>query len=176
MEAHTRNKSNAAELKVLTTEAASALTALAKQGGGDATAKNIFNDMEIEQEAGISTAGTGERGVPEAEADGVSSAIDSLRAAVTSVESGTVPGATSRDDCDTKSNKSAIKNEITGIKEEQVPESPDYSPFSSMADKIKDVVLRRLGRPEDLAKRNMFAVEGKSIKFPVKVRSWVFFY
>ncbi len=40
----------------------------------------------------------------------------------------------------------------------------------SIAEIIKDSVLRRLNHPEDIVKRNMFAVEGKSIKFPVKVR------
>ena len=39
----------------------------------------------------------------------------------------------------------------------------------SVAELIKEAVLRRLSRPEDIVKRNMFAVEGKSIKFPVKV-------
>ncbi len=34
---------------------------------------------------------------------------------------------------------------------------------------IKETVLRKLNRPEDVVKRNMFAIEGKSIKFPVKV-------
>jgi hypothetical protein len=34
---------------------------------------------------------------------------------------------------------------------------------------IKESVLRRLNNPQDIVKRNMFAVEGKSIKFPVKV-------
>ena len=34
---------------------------------------------------------------------------------------------------------------------------------------IKETVLHHLRRPEDSTKRNMFAVEGKSIKFPVKV-------
>lgn len=40
---------------------------------------------------------------------------------------------------------------------------------ASVAELIKEAVLRRLSRPEDIVKRNMFAVEGKSIKFPVKV-------
>lgn len=35
---------------------------------------------------------------------------------------------------------------------------------------IKQTVLKRLSRPEDFAKYNMFAIEGKSIKFPLKVR------
>ena len=43
----------------------------------------------------------------------------------------------------------------------------------SVTETIKRAVLRRLGRPEDILKRNMFAVEGKSIKFPVKVSSQV---
>lgn len=34
---------------------------------------------------------------------------------------------------------------------------------------IKRTVLRKLNRPKDLVKRNMFAVEGKAVKFPLKV-------
>ena len=50
-------------------------------------------------------------------------------------------------------------------------EQQDQSPYSSMAQMIKETVLRRLRKPENIVKRNMFAVEGKSIKFPVKVSS-----
>jgi hypothetical protein len=39
----------------------------------------------------------------------------------------------------------------------------------STNEQIKEAVLFRLCRPQDIMKRNMFAVEGKSIKFPVKV-------
>ena len=48
-------------------------------------------------------------------------------------------------------------------------ESLNGKPPSSKAEIIKETVISRLNRPEDIVKRNMFAVEGKSIKFPVKV-------
>ena len=51
--------------------------------------------------------------------------------------------------------------------------SKEKSHASSMMETIKRAVLCRLRRPEDILKRNKFAVEGKSIKFPVRVSSEV---
>ena len=95
---------------------------------------------------------------------GVSSAGTNAESKTTTIEQAGFSTGTDTDPSDASANKSdkLSTNQIT---------EESFTNAASIAAMIKETVLRRLNKPEDAVKRNMFAVEGKSIKFPVKVSS-----
>ena len=168
MDPNNRKQSDAGH-RLLVSKSASLLLDLATRGvNDDATNNKTSSDSTITNatKAGISTKSgtcTGEDDGTDTNNNSCSTSSSTSRVDHT-ISTKAIEGTTKL--------KTASMSEEATLGQDQSYHDDDSSrknTHSSMSETIKETVLRRLERPEDITKYNMFSVEGKSIKFPVKV-------